>query len=303
MISVTKIEASSFDLDHVNVFWEIGPVPGPMRDTDPHSIFEYQFFVLRSDAMMGPYTLIAGPLRDQYSLRDIQVSLLHGWRDLFYKIKVLHVPTGESVEFGPASLTIPEPDLIAAEIIRQEDVLFREFIGRKCWLFPARTFGPCCSCYDVHLGRRTRSGHALCFDTGFLGGFLLPVEVFVQIDPPGKNVQATPLVELQAGDAAARMISFPPVNPKDILVESENVRWKVIRVSYTQRLRSTVHQELVLHAIPKGDIEFNIPIRVDPHNIGPSAERNFTNPSNLKSDDDLTDIFDFWDCKARGALR
>jgi hypothetical protein len=291
------------DLDHIDVFWEIGPVPGPKADEDRHEIFDYQFFLSRSEAMMGPYQPVAGPLRDQYWVRDIQVSLLHNWRDFFYKLLVLHVPTGETLQVGPTSFSQPAPDLIASEIMHQEDVLFREFIGRRCWLFPARTFGPRCSCFDVYSGRRTRSGHKMCFDTGFLGGFLSPVEVFVQIDPPGKSAQATALTELQPGDTSARMICFPPVNPKDILVESENVRWRVVRVSTTQRLRTTVHQELTIHQIPKGDVEYDLPVNVDLKNLSPSAARNFTNPSNVKNDADYSDIFDFWSGKTGGTLR
>lgn len=304
MIEVTKFEAKSLDLDHIDLFWEISPVAGPKADTDTHEIFDYQFFVSRSEAMMGPYQRIAGPLRDQYQLRDVQVSVLHNWRELYYKLLVLHVPSGATKEFGPCSFTQDAPDLIAAEIIRQEDVLFREFTGRRCWLFPARTFGPRCSCWDLYLGRKMRSGHKLCFDTGFLGGFMSPVEIFVQIDPVGKNLQQTSLQELQPGDTSARMICFPPVSPKDILVESENVRWRVISVSSTQRLRTVVHQELRLHQIPKGDVEYDLPVNVNLKDLSPSAARNFTNPANLKNDGDLQDILEFWSgLKPRGTLR
>ena len=303
MIEVTKFEAKSLDLAHIDLYWEIAPMAGP-RDGDHHEIYDYQFFVSRSEAMMGPYQKLAGPLRDQYWLRDSQVTLLHNWRDLYYKLLVLHVPSGETKECGPCAFAQPEPDLIAAEIVRQEDVLFREFIGRRCWLFPARTFGPRCSCWDMELGRKMRSGHKVCFDTGFLGGFMSPVEVFVQIDPPGKNMQQTPIAEMEPGDTSARMICFPPVNPKDILVESENVRWRVIKVTMTQRLRNTVHQELTIHEIPKGDIEYDLPINVDLKNLSPSANRNFTNPSNIKNDGDYSDIIDFWHGpKPRGTLR
>jgi hypothetical protein len=303
VIQVTKLDARSFDLDHIDLFWEISQLAGPGADDVQHEIYDYQFFVLRSEAMHGPYTQIAGPLRDQYRLRDVQVSTLHGWRDTYYKVKVKHVPTGEEQEFGPVSYSMPAPDLVGAAIIYEEDVLFREFIGRKCWLFPKRTFGPRCNCFDIHLGQRTRSGHKPCFDTGFLGGYLSPVEVFPQIDPPGKAPQATSLGEWAPGDTAARMICFPPVHPKDILVESENVRWRVIKVTTTQRLRTTIRQELTLHEIPKGDVEYDLPINVDISKVVPAAERNFTNPSSVKNDGDFSDVFDFWAGKARGALR
>lgn len=303
ILEVTSLRAVSLDLDKIDIFWEISPVAGPKNDTDRHDIYDYQFFLSRSEAMYGPYEPVAGPLRDQYWVRDIQVSLLHNWRELYYKLLVVHVPTGETLVVGPTAFSQPAPDLIASEIMHQEDVLFREFIGRRCWLFPARTFGPRCSCYDVYTGRRTRSGHKACWDTGFLGGYMSPVEIFVQIDPPGKNVQSTALTELQPGDTSARMICFPPVNPKDILVETENIRWRVISVSTTQRLRTVVHQELRLHQIPKGDIEYDLPLNVDLKKLEPSAARNFTNPTSLVNDGDYSDILDFWSGHRRGTLR
>lgn len=304
MLKVTKISVRSFDLDHLDVFWEIDKVPGPARDGDPHEIFDYQFFVLRSgDSALGPYEVAAGPLRDQYMIRDVQVSLLHKWREYYYKIRVVHVPSGKQEEFGPSASLTPPPDLIAAEIIRQEDVLFREFIGRKAWLFPRRTFGPVCSCFDMTLGRRTRSGHAACFDTGFLGGFMSPIEVYVQIDPHGKNFNANSIGELQQNDTAGRMISFPPVSPRDILVEAENRRWRVLGVTPTQRLRATVRQELRLHEIPKGDIEYDLPINLSNiQNLEPSAKRNFTNPQNIDNDRDFKDIAAFFS-GSTGTLR
>lgn len=306
-VKITSLKVKSFDLDHLDLFWEISPVVGPRRDEDRHEIFDYEFYIWRAgDSPMGPYEEIAGPLRDQYMIRDMQVSLLHKWRQYYYKIRVVHVPTETEEIFGPASSEGGDKDLIAAEIIRQEDILFREYTGRKCWLFIARTFGPLCTCWDRVLQRRTRSGHALCFDTGFLGGFMSPIEVHVQIDPEGKNSQATALGEIQPGDTAARMISFPPVSPRDILVESENTRWKVISVSNTERLRFPVHQELRIHAIPRGDIEYNLPLRFQPNELKKlttSADRNFTNPQNLEQDGDYSDIYSAFGYSPRGALR
>lgn len=290
-VSITKLIVRSFNLDQLDIFWEISPIASPPSgSTQPHEVYDYDFYVLKSEAALGPYEQIGGPLRDIYQFRDVQVHLLHHWRQYHYKIKMVHRVTGKETTTAPASSTDPEPDLIAAEIIRQEDILFREFVGRRCILFPARTFGPACSCFDVYTGRKLRSGCKLCFGTGWLGGFMSPVEVFVQIDVSPKVQQETQLQTLQPGDTSARMISFPPVAPNDILVETENVRWKVKTMTPTQRLRSTVRQELTLHEIPKGDIEYGLPIRVDLKTFKPAAERNFTNPQNPR-DDDFADIF------------
>ena len=299
---VTKLWVRSFNMDHMDVFWEIGPVPAA-GDTAPHTIFDCEFTVLRSQAALGPYEVISQPLKDQYHFRDVKVSRLHKWRQWFYKLKIVNKKTGEEVEHGPCSDTEPEPDIIAAEIIRQEDMLFRKFVGRRCWLFPVRTFGPRCSCFDTTLQRVTRAAHLPCFGTGWLGGYMRPVEIFLQFDPNPKQVALQPTGEMQPSNSTARMSSFPPVSPRDIIIEAENRRWRVVNVSQTQRLRAAVHQELTLHEVPKTDVEYSIPLSVDAKLVTPSDEGNFTNAQNPEKNGDDSDILSFWQGKARGALR
>ena len=302
MLPVTRITVRSFDLDSLDVFWEVGSLAGPTVDSQPHEIYDYEFYVLRSESALGPFDVIGGPFRDTYSFRDIRVSLLHKYRQYFYKIRVTHKPTGQSEEFGPSASFEAEPDLIAAEVIRQENILFREFIGRKCWVYNPRTFGPRCSCYDLSLGRRTRANHATCFGTGWLGGYLSPVEVHVQIDPSPKSIVPTSTGEQQNNNTTARLTPFPPINPRAILIESENRRWRVVSVTQTQRLRSVLRQELQLHEIPRGDIEYDLPVQVDPSKLLPAEERNFLNPQTVGNDEDYSDIFAVFG-KPRGTLR
>lgn len=294
MLNVTKLWVRSFDLEHLDVFWEIGTMRGPVNDSTQHEVFDYSFYILRSEAAMGPFEQVGGPYQDTYFFRDIRVSMLHKWRQYFYKIRVVHRQTGESMEFGPTANIEAAPDLIAAAIIREEDTLFREFIGRKAWLFPARTFGPHCACYDTTMGRVTRSAHLPCFGTGWLGGYLTPIEIYIQFDPSAKQSIATRLGETQPSNASARMSSFPPVSPRDIIIESENRRWRVVNVQQTQRLRAVVHQELQLHEVPRSDVEYAIPLNIDAQSVQPASNRNFKNSQNPESDADNSDILSFW---------
>lgn len=91
------------------------------------------------------------------------------------------------------------------------------------------------------------------------------------------------------------------MSPRDILVESDNERWKVISLSQTERLRHAVHQELRLHHIPKGDVEYNLPVNVNLQSLLVAADRNFTNPTSIADDGDFNDITAFWN-KPRGSI-
>jgi hypothetical protein len=296
VIKVTQLYCRSFDLDHLDLFWAVEDFEGSSVD-----IRQFDIYILRSEAMFGPYEIIGGPFKDIYQFRDVSPALMHKWRELYYKIRIVDTATQETEEFGPTAQE-GEPDLIALEIHRQEDVLFREFVGRRCWLFPVRTFGPKCTCYDKVAGRRTRSNHMPCFDTGYLGGFLSPVECFIQFDPAANNPSQTPMMEQQNTNTSIRLLSFPPVKPKDILVEAENKRWRVVTVTTTQRLRAVVHQEVTVHEIPRGDIEFKLPINIaDLRSLSPAAERNYTNPQHTDgySGNDLLALYG----QPRGSVR
>lgn len=298
MLKITQFYCRSFDLDHLDLFWEIEDFNGELLD-----IRRFDFYVLRSEAMFGGYEIIGGPYKDTYRFRDVSPALMHKWRELYYKLRIVDTETQEAEEFGPTAQQ-GEPDLIALEIMRQEDVLFREFAGRRCWLFPVRTFGAKCTCFDKAMGRRTRSNHMPCFDTGYLGGYLSPVECYVQIDPAAQNPTVTPLMEQQNTNTSMRLLSFPPVKPKDILVEAENKRWRVATVNTTQRLRAVVHQEVAVHEIPRGDIEFKLPINIaDLRSVSPAAERNFTNPQHNDGHTNVDDILAVYGQSPRGTVR
>jgi hypothetical protein len=295
MITITRLYARSFDLDHTDVFWEIGNFVGNIR--------QFEFSVLRSESSAGPWDSISPIFQDQYYFRDVSPPKMHKWRTIFYLLRIRDKVTNETADFGPTSQSA-EPDLIALEINRQEDLLFREFVGRICWLFPVRTFGAYCVCFDRVSGRRTKSNCLNCYDTGFLGGYLSPIQCFVQFDPSGQQAVPTAFKEKQDNKTTARLISFPQVKPKDIIIEVENTRWRLDSVTTTQRLRSVVHQELTLKEIEKGDVEYKLPVNFeDLRALQPAAERNFTNPQHPDGFADLDSVLAVYGYQPRGTVR
>lgn len=295
MLTVTKLYARSFDLDHMDVFWEVDNFIGDIR--------QFEFTVLRSESAGGPWDQLTPSFQDQYYFRDVSPPRMHKWRTLYYLLRIRDKLSDETVDVGPTSQQA-EPDLIALEINRQEDLLFREFIGRTCFLFPVRTFGAYCVCYDRVTSRRTKSNCLNCYDTGFLGGFLSPIKCFVNLDPSGQQATPTPYREKQDNKTTGRLISFPQVKPKDILIEVENTRWRVESMTPTQRLRSVVHQELTLKEIDKGDVEYKLPINVeDLKALQPAAERNFINPQHTDGFADLDQILAVYGYQPRGTTR
>ena len=290
-ITVQKLKIRSLDVDFHEVSWEIESVSA---QTD---IFDYTFAVLRSGGAEGPYEVITAEMEDQYLFIDNNLKAADIYRQYHYKIRVTRKSDGATEEFGPASPD-PEPDLIALELRKHMNLLFREFIGRRCWVFPARTFGQRCGCFNPTLQKRTKSGCRTCYDTGYVRGYFTPIEAWISFDPSPKANQQTNMGEMQQTNTTARVGYFPPLKPRDLIIEPENIRWRVVSVSTTQQLRAPVHQEVQLHRIPKTDIEYalNFDIGGALKDLFLSPARNFTNPHNLENfmDEEIPDILNLY---------
>lgn len=282
-LAFTELRVRSFSLDFLEVTWEV-----ENNTLDPH---DFLLYVLRSESPMGPWDIVAGPFEDKYRFVDNRVNLLDRYRQIYYKIRSIKKTDNTDVVESDAFTFHAEPDLIAKEIQRLERLVWEEFAGRRCFIFPVRSFGQRCpSCWDGpekgkgFTSQRRRSHCLTCYDTGFARGYLDPIEIFMQLDPATKTKQPLPVAERQQSDTTGRLPNFPLVKPGDIIVEAENKRWRIVTATPTERLRSVVHQELRLHEIIKGDIEFQLPIRLeDLRDFEPSPMRNFTNPHSLEA--------------------
>lgn len=282
MIEVTSILVRSYDLDHLDLFWEL-------NSQEQEAIEEYDFYILRSiDGYAGPFQQVAGPFYNTFQYRDPDVHRLHKWRDYYYKLKLVHRQTGNEREYGPEFMQAP-PDRLALEIQRREALLWKEFAGRLVFLYPRLTFGQRCRhCWDLGdrgntIGRPVQSNCAVCYDTTFVGGFANPIGIYAQIDPHPESVQRTDIKELQLIQSSGRTIAYPPIKPKDMIVEAENKRWLVESpVSHTEKKRAVIRQELKLSLYEPDDIKHSVPVNSDLRRLH-NSERSMRRPMCLDS--------------------
>jgi hypothetical protein len=278
LLQVQDLKVRSLDLDFHELSWRL--------ENTSEDVLDYTFQVLRSESAAGPFEPVAPPFLDRYVFVDNVLQVANRWRKYFYLLRIEHLQSRDTKDFGPVSRD-PDPDLLAMELRRHMMLLLREFAGRRCWILPVRTFGQRCECWNPTLQQRRRSGCVLCYDTGFVRGFLSPIEAWIQFDPSPKSEQTTNTGPMQQSNTTARLSYFPPVKPRDIIVEGENRRWRVVQVNQTEQGRAAVHQELQLHEIPPRDVEFAIPLKFDEalRDLWLSPSRNFSNPQNLEAFD------------------
>lgn len=265
---VVSLRVGSLDLNYMELSWE----------TDAHRAesLTSQMYVLRAGSPEGPFDTVGGPLVDTYRFRDYVAPLRGSFQYLYYKIRVEGAGGLSESEVVSSD---PRPPLDALEIIRAENLLFREYVGRPCALYSVRTFGMRCpGCFDPVTQRRTVASCLTCYNTGFMRGFHRPIMVYAQIDPFAKTQQNTQQMVMEQANTQARMGVYPKLKPRDVLVETENVRWRVMGVTTTERLRAPVRQEVTLFKIPLGDIEYKLPI------VWPDVE---TSPRSYATKSDL----------------
>jgi hypothetical protein len=274
-LKVINIRVQSLSIDYNQITWEL-------EDTQ-QDVLDYTFQVLKSESATGSFEPASVPVEDQYTFIDNLVKAGNIYRQYHYIIRVTRKKDGEYVDYGPVAKG-PEATLIATELRKHMNLLMREFIGRRCWLLPVRTFGHRCSdCWNPRLKKRRKSGCRTCFDTGFVRGYHRPVEVWASIDPHPANQQPTNLGRVQQTNTTARMAHFPPIKPNDLLIEPENNRWRVITRSTTQEQRTIVTQELQIHQVPTTDIEYTLPLDIGApmQDLFFTPSRQYSNPQNL----------------------
>lgn len=263
MIQFREVTAEPIEQGQVLVRWEL-KAPGEGED-----LTDTFFVVRRSTSLRGEFQTISPRignadlfLDDQFQDEDNPKKHLN--RKLVYQVLLQREVPGGAVETLADSLPItvsPDPDLLALEIVRQFRVLHRRATGTLCAILSIRDFGPRCPmCWNETQKRVTRSNCKACYATGKLHGFHEQVNVFVDMNPTKEAVQVSEFGELQENDTVAWITNFPPVKPRDLVIDQMSRRWKVVSVRRIERLNFVVQQFMQLRVVQKVDVEYCIPI-------------------------------------------
>lgn len=256
MLKITNIRVGGMVPFHTIVTWKV--------ENTFEDVLDYDMRVLRSESQGGPFDYVSAIFTDKYQFIDgISDVETRAHRLLWYKIEVTHRKSGNTVFYGPAGIT-GAPDPIATEMRRQAMLILQQVSGRRCWLFPVRTFGSRCpSCYDPVTDQAVKTRCLDCYDTTWTRGYLDPIEVWVQFDPTPKQMTNNLIRVEKMQDQRALAGYYPEIKPLDMLVESENRRWMVRSVLSPERLRAPVRQQLVLDEIELGHISYEVPVDYD----------------------------------------
>lgn len=252
MLEIYDAKVDFYNIKYLTVSWRIKPT------TEDISL--YTFSVRRSLSPEGPFNEIKS-LSEQFVYHDPDVNLEHKYREFYYKIRVYE--TADPTNYSESEVAyLPEkPDPVAAEVIRRNNLLLENFVGVDCYIYVIKTYGQlCANCYDYVKHRRRISDCPVCFHTSFVGGYFGPIIRKVNFNPSHKMIQQAGF-EMMPDNIAGWMSNYPPLKPKDVIIENGNKRWRVVEQSQTEKKRIPVHQMLQLTQINRSDIEYQLPFK------------------------------------------
>lgn len=280
MLKIQNIRVRTFDVNYLDVYWDIEPTS--------EDILDYQFTVLRSDNQFGPFETLVGPFRSAQHVRDNTVRKHLGhFSHLWYRIQVEHIESATTMTYPEDGYGVnlsAEPDLVALEMARISRHILKESNGRLLWIFHKKKHGSRCSCYDTATQRKLRSNCPTCFDTTWVGGYDAPTKVWGRLTTGAEATVRSKFGPIDDDTAVLTLPNYPEIFEGSVVVESENVRWRVGNaIQKIEKSRSVVKQVAQLTRIESQDIAYSIPVNESNlSTLVANPARNMTNPRNLE---------------------
>lgn len=142
----------------------------------------------------------------------------------FYRVK-LTTPGGTYLSSikGLTGNVKPKNVGILKELLRKEHLALRPDRGAVAGkLFKRRYYGPICSCVDKNTGTSVAAICPNCFGVGYLHGYFPGVYFPVLIMGPEEvTAQISPIGISDVRVINARCLAFPPIDSKDIWLETD----------------------------------------------------------------------------------
>ena len=251
IVQEATVTSLGLDRERVDVLWKF---------VDPKVSLAHEVWVLRSNALGGPYGAVAKTYAAT-SYTDWEASFsLHNRP--YYRLKVVRRDTKEQVQLTDPITHGAKVNIFAREIRRRHNLVFREFTGNPTLYYPLRTEGEACpDCWSELRGQRTQSSCTTCFDTGRILGYYNPLLLWINIHEDERTlVQNVEVDEAVVIGASCLLPGELWLHEGDLVVERHGDRWLLNRFNQTELLRAPVSWRARLHKLPEKDVRHRIPL-------------------------------------------
>lgn len=216
------------------------------------------FEVLRSGNALTGFEVV-GRTRNIVYLD--QVNLMGKSRPTYYKVRA--TIGAQEVESNVADLGAP-PDDTVLRLQRRERFQLAKFDGFPAMLYSRRRSGARCPrCVGNPAQGSMGIECAMCFGTGFKGGYYPPMPLYVarqSLEQDGANLTENYVKE--SSTANFWTSNWAIVVPEDVLIEMTppNRVWRVTGAQRTERRLAEIRQLLTVSEADKGSAVYRVPI-------------------------------------------
>lgn len=257
MLIVKSLDVSTYDGQSYNIGWEFQP------DTD--LITDYEVNIYRSESPVDnitQYDVVASGLSaNLYNYIDTSITqMLDMGRPWFYKLGIYETTNLSGISYQPetaAYLKDEVPDKIFREIVRRKklNINHPRHSGRDFKVVKRRTWGTHCNvCWDDSLQRSTDSNCTTCFGTGWINGYYDPITVRGMKNPSPKLNQINMFGEWKPSDSLLYMLGYPPLKPRDIIIDDNKHLWTVVQVRTIERVGYIIEQIVQIALIAQDEL-------------------------------------------------
>lgn len=258
MVSISSITISSSDLTSLLVSWEFEET---WESLDPYTLNIYRS---NNPTWGSDFTLLVSGIdpTDTISYEDTSVSgYLHNmWNDFYYTV-VPVTPFVSGAIYTPQRLET-SMNLVAKEIIRRKNLALLPRYGGQPFSFLKRkkSGSRCTNCWDTVIQRRTKENCEVCYDTSWVGGYFPATTFYGSIGGAPRRTLINLFGEWEQQDTYLKLSSKPLMSPQDIVVDSQNRRWRVVDVQPIEKNQYIVTQQIRLSRISTSDIVYKYAI-------------------------------------------
>lgn len=241
----------------VNLFWTIKFLEGP-----------FVFDIYRGASPSSLELIAENIIINSYIDDDLEMFTKN--RNWMYKVIGREIDTSRAVE-SEVKHEHYEKDKKYADLVRRDRLVLqpvrpgkRPIVGVKSFVYIEKTFGERCEeCWD-DIKRLVRDAQCQsCYRTGFEGGYFDPILFYADYDPDPKIVNLTRYFELQSTQIGAWTSNFPPISPRDVIIEESNERWRVAGVKVIEYRRKRFRQFLQLEHLERSEVQQRLPYPED----------------------------------------
>lgn len=273
---IVNVRLLTFDVDHIDLYWDVASGYDPL---------DYTFRALRSEAQFGPFTPITAPFSDRFHVRDTTVQQMSR-RRWYYKIEATHRVTSVVTQWpdGPGVSQEARLDLEGMEMARQYRLLLEQKTGREVWVLPRRTFGVLCPvCVDQVTRQRVQSVCVNCYGTQYVGGYHAPVRTYANLVVVQEGNSVTDVRKDKRRIANMNLGNRPELKEGDLVIEVENIRWEVAKTQSVRKARATIRQEATLLEYEPSNVAYKVVINETISDTIVVPEQRMTLPASIEN--------------------